>query len=118
VSGTGVEKHEALMHCAAMQAILNSKTPAAARHWRKAMRGFLDHCLSLNMIKVDPLAGVMMAKMKKTDGHHPWESSECAQFEAFYPLGTRARLAYALLCKQVNRSLMSFAWGASISAAT
>jgi site-specific recombinase XerD len=91
------EKRIALMHRAAMQAILNSKTPAAARNWRKAMRGFLDHCLSLNMIKVDPLAGVTMAKMKKTDGHHPWESSECAQFEAFYPLGTRARLAYALL---------------------
>jgi hypothetical protein len=33
----------------------------------------------------------------KTKGHHPWESSECAKFEAFYPLGTRARLAYTLL---------------------
>lgn len=48
------------------------------------------------MIKTDPLAAVKLAKMK-TIGHHPWESSECAQFEAFYPLGTRARLAYALL---------------------
>jgi integrase len=91
------DKRIALMHRAAMQAILNSKTPAAARNWRKAMRGFLDHCLSLTMIKVDPLAGVTMAKMKKSNGHHPWEASECAQFEAFYPLGTRARLAYALL---------------------
>jgi integrase len=91
------DKRIALMHGTAMQAILNGKTPASARNWRKAMRGFLDHCLSLNMIKVDPLAGLTMAKMKKTDGHHPWESSECAQFEAFYPLGTRARLAYALL---------------------
>jgi hypothetical protein len=91
------DKRIALMHRTAMQAILNGKTPAAARNWKKAMRGFLDHCLSLDMIKVDPLAGVTMAKMKKTDGHHPWESSECAQFEAFYPLGTRARLAYALL---------------------
>jgi hypothetical protein len=43
------------------------------------------------------VAGVTMAKMKKTNGHHPWESSECAKFEAFYPLGTRSRLAYALL---------------------
>lgn len=38
------------------------------------MRGFLDHCLSLDMIKVDPLAGVTKAKMNKTNGHHPWES--------------------------------------------
>lgn len=90
------EKRIALMHRAAMQVILNAKTPAAARNWKKAMRGFLDHCLSLDMIKVDPLVGLTMAKMK-TKGHHPWESSECAQFEAFYPVGTRARLAYALL---------------------
>jgi integrase len=90
------DKRVGLMHRAALQAILNGKMPAAARNWKKALRGFLDHCLSLDMIKVDPLAGLMLAKMK-TKGHHPWESSECAQFEAFYPLGTRARLAYALL---------------------
>jgi integrase len=91
------DKRIALMHRTAMQAILNGKTPVAARNWKKAMRGFLDHVLSLDMIKVDPLAGVTMAKMKKTNGHHPWESSECAKFEEFYPHGTRARLAYALL---------------------
>lgn len=90
------EKRIALMHRAALQAMLNGKTPAAARNWKKALRGFLNHCLSLDMIKVDPLAGVTMAKMK-TNGHHPWESAECEQFESFYPLGTRARLAYALL---------------------
>jgi hypothetical protein len=89
-------KRIALMHSAAMQAILNGKTPAAARNWKKALRGFLNHCLSLKMIKTDPLAGVTMAKMK-TKGHHPWEPAECEKFEAFYPIGTRARLAYALL---------------------
>jgi integrase len=91
------EKRIALMHRPAMQAILNKKTPAAARNWRKAMRGFLDHCLSLNMIKVDPLAGVTMAKLKTTNGHHPWEAEECAQFETHHAIGTRARLAYELL---------------------
>lgn len=97
------EKRIALMHRAAMQAILNNKTPVAARNWRKAMRGFLDHVLSLDMIKVDPLAGVTMAKMKKTNGHHPWEAEECAQFETHYAIGTRARLAYELLL-QVGQS--------------
>jgi integrase len=91
------DKRIALIHSTAIQNIFNKKTPAAARNWKKALRGFVDHCLALNMIKVDPLAGVTMAKMKKTNGHHPWESSECAKFEAFHPLGTRARLAYALL---------------------
>jgi integrase len=84
------------MHKTALQNILNSKTPAAQRNWKKAMRGFLDHCLALDMIKVDPLAGSKLAKMK-TIGHHPWEASECEQFEAHHAVGTRARLAYELL---------------------
>jgi integrase len=85
------------MHSRALQNILNSKTPAAQRNWKKAMRGFLDHCLTLNMIKVDPLAGVKLTRMKKTNGHHPWEASECEKFEAHHGIGTRARLAYELL---------------------
>jgi len=84
------------MHRKAIQTILNSKTPAASRNWRKALRGFLNHCLSLDMIVVDPLAGVTMVRMK-TSGHHPWEAEECAQFEARHDFGSRARLAYELL---------------------
>jgi integrase len=85
-----------LMHKAALQNILNGKTPAAQRNFRKAIRGFLDHCLALDMIKVDPLAGTKLSKMK-TIGHHPWEMPECEQFEAHHPIGSRARLAYELL---------------------
>ena len=90
------EKRIEKMHGVALQAIVNAKTPAAARNWKKAMRGFMNHCVSLNMIKADPLAALTMAKIK-TKGHHSWEPSERALFEAFYPAGTRARLAYALL---------------------
>ena len=90
------EKRVALMHGTALQAILNGKTPSAQRNWKKALRGFLDHCLLLKMIRTDPLAGVKLVKMK-TIGHHPWELWECAQFEKYHALGTRARLAYELL---------------------
>jgi site-specific recombinase XerD len=90
------DKRIALIHSTAIQNILNKKTPAAARNWKKALRGFIDHCLSLNMIKVDPLAGLKLVKLK-SKGHHPWESDECAMFEEHPPLGTRARLAYELL---------------------
>ncbi len=90
------DKRIALMHKAAIQTILNGKTPAAARNWKKALRGFVDHCLSLDMITVDPLAGIKLVKVKSI-GHHPWEAAECAQFEAHHALGTRARLAYELL---------------------
>lgn len=90
------DKRIALMHSTAIQNILSSKSPAASRNWKKTLRGFLNHCLAQNFIKVDPLAGATLVKMK-TVGHHPWEPEECAKFEAFYPIGTRARLAYALL---------------------
>jgi hypothetical protein len=48
------EKRIALLHEKALQAILNKKTPAAASNWRKALRGFIDHCLSL-----DELCGIL-----------------------------------------------------------
>ncbi|MFY9958947.1 tyrosine-type recombinase/integrase [Bradyrhizobium sp.] len=90
------DKRVAYMHTVALQKIIDKKTPAAARNFKKAMRGFIKHCISLRLIKVDPLAGIELVKMK-TKGHHPWESNECAQYEEHYPFGTRARLAYELL---------------------
>jgi integrase len=89
-------KRVALMHGTAIQNILNGKTPAAQRNFKKAFRGFIDHCLSMKMVKVDPLVGAHLSKMR-TVGHHPWEAAECEQFEHRHPVGTRARLAYELL---------------------
>jgi integrase len=80
------------MHSAALQKIINRKSPAAQRNIVQALRGFLKHC----GLKTDPLSGVELVKVKST-GHHPWEAAECEQFEAYYPIGTRSRLAYELL---------------------
>jgi integrase len=96
------DKRIALMHRAAMQTILNGKTPAAARNWKKALRGFIEHAMSLDMLTIDPLTGVKLVSIK-SDGHHPWEMEECATFEAHHAIGTRARLAYELLL-QVGQS--------------
>ncbi len=96
------DKRIAEMHKKALQIILNKKSPAAASNWRKALRGFVDHCLSLDMLVVDPLAGVKLVAIK-SDGHHPWELEECGKFEKYHAVGTRARLAYELLL-QVGQS--------------
>ena len=96
------DKRIALMHKKALQAILSKKSPAAAANWRKALRGLIDHALSLDILTVDPLAGIKLVPIK-SDGHHPWEPEECSQFEAHHPIGTRARLAYELLL-QVGHS--------------
>jgi integrase len=96
------EKRIALLHKKALQAILNKKSPAAASNWRKALRGFIDHAISLDMLTIDPLAGIKLVSIK-SNGHHPWEMEECATFEAHHAIGTRARLAYELLL-QVGQS--------------
>jgi site-specific recombinase XerD len=90
------DKRVALMTQTALQNIVNKKRPAAALNFRKAMRGFLDHCLSLNFIKADPLISVKLVEVKSA-GHHTWTAEECQQFEAHHKFGTRERLAYELL---------------------
>jgi integrase len=62
-----------------------------------SLRGFIDHCLSLDMTKVDPLVGIKLAKMKKTGGFHTWTEEEIAQYEKRHSSGTKARLALVLL---------------------
>ncbi|MCK1401961.1 tyrosine-type recombinase/integrase [Bradyrhizobium sp. 4] len=80
----------------ALQRIFENLTPASARNWKNALRGFLDYCLANNLLAVDPLAGVKLVKVK-SKSHHPWDVEECEHFEAAYPVGTRERLAYELL---------------------
>jgi hypothetical protein len=91
------DKRVALMHKQALQNIVNGRKPAAQRNFMKAMRGFIDHCLSLDMIKVDALVGIKLAKMKKTGGFRTWTEEEIAQYEKRHASGTKARLALALL---------------------
>ena len=47
------DKRIALMHKGALQNILNKKSPAAAANWRKALRGLIDHAMSLDMLTTD-----------------------------------------------------------------
>jgi site-specific recombinase XerD len=84
------------MHAQALQNIMNHKTPAAQRNFKRAMRGFLDFCLMQNLIKFDPLAGTKLAKMK-TVGLHTWSEDEIALYRARHAPGTQARLAMELL---------------------
>jgi hypothetical protein len=91
------DKRLALMHTQALQAIVNGKTPIAQRNFIKAMRGFVDHCLSIGMIKVDPLPAIKLAKTKKSRGFHTWTEDEIAQYKERHAPGTKARLALEIL---------------------
>jgi site-specific recombinase XerD len=91
------DKRIALMHAAALQNILNSKTAIVQRNWRKALRGFVDHCLPLGMMKVDPLLAVKLAKAMKSTGFHTWTEGEITKYMERHAPGTKARLALELI---------------------
>lgn len=44
----------------------------------------------------NPCAGVPKLRPKRPDGHLTWGQAQCDAFEATHPLGTTARLAYAI----------------------
>lgn len=91
------DKRAMLMHGAALQIIVGKMTAANQRGFKKAMRGFIDYCLSHHLMKVDPLLSVKMTRMKDTGGFRTWEESEIAAYEARHARGTKARLALEML---------------------
>jgi integrase len=76
--------------------LLGSKKPFAARNWLKTIRGLMKFTIAAEMRKNDPSEGIKAAKAR-AGRIHTWTEHEIAQFEARHPVGSRARLAMALL---------------------
>ena len=74
----------------ALQAIVDKKSPASQRHFKKAMRGFVDHCITKGWIKIDPVAGLKLSKMK-AKGYHTWTVEEVEQYRQQHAPGTKPR---------------------------
>jgi integrase len=70
--------------------------PSMAEQFLKTARGLFKWALEAELIEEDPTIGVKAPKYK-TDGHHVWTEEEVAQFEARWPIGSRERLALAIL---------------------
>lgn len=73
-----------------------SATPAAATNFIKTMRALFSFAVDAGYIQTDPTQGVKRPNYK-TDGHHVWSEAEVNQFEIRWPIGTRERLAMAIL---------------------
>jgi site-specific recombinase XerD len=71
-------------------------TPQAANQVRKVLRCLMTHAVDIGWRNDDP---TMTTKRFKTnsDGHHSWDETEIARFEAVHPIGSRQRLALGLL---------------------
>lgn len=86
----------ALMRPQDVAKLLGSKKPFAARNWLKTLRGLMKFAASTGLRPDDPTEGFEPVKMK-AGTIHTWTEDEIARFEAHYPIGTRERLAMALL---------------------
>jgi integrase len=92
------DKRVAMLQRAHIDRMVAAKaaTPSAARNFLKVLKALMAHCVANHMRDDDPTYGVKSAKIK-TDGYATWNEEHIAAFEARHPIGSRARLAMALL---------------------
>ena len=77
-------------------------TRFAARNWLKTVRALMQFAVTEGMLASDPTAGIKNLS-GKTDGFRTWNEEDIAAFEARHPVGTRERLALALLVNTAQR---------------
>jgi integrase len=73
-----------------------AEKPESANGLRKALRAMMKHAVETGLRADDPTRDVRAVRVK-SDGFHSWTDAEIAQFEKRHPIGSRPRLALALL---------------------
>jgi integrase len=97
------EKRVAMLNRQHVEAMLAGKAPYPRRNWVKAVRPLMQFAVSVGMIAEDPTQDVKVAVSLKGEGFRAWGEDEIAAFRTHHQLGTRARLAFELLLKTVQR---------------
>jgi integrase len=92
----------ALLPAQWIEALLDAKPPHAARSWLVTLRSLCQFALKRGWLRADPTANIKLRAVKG-DGFHCWTDDEIAQFEAHHPVGTKPRLALALLLYTAQR---------------
>jgi integrase len=72
------------------------KTPAAARNLLRCLRNVIRYAIDIGVRDDDPTSNIRLAG-SKTGGYRTWSEDDIARFEAAYPIGSKQRLALALL---------------------
>lgn len=87
-----------------MQKIVNEKavTPFAQRNFLNTLRALFRWAAEEGRIPDDPTLGVKRVKIKTT-GYKTWSEADIEIFEQKHTIGTRARLAFALLLYTAQR---------------
>jgi integrase len=79
-----------------------AQTPAAARNFLNTIRVLMQHCIMQSWRESDPTYGVSRPRMP-AQGFRTWSEEDIRVFEAAHPVGSRARLALALLLYTAQR---------------
>jgi integrase len=79
-----------------IEALLDSKPPHAARSWLVTLRSLCQFAVKRGWLRTDPTRDIKQRSIKG-DGFHTWTEEEISQFEAHHPMGSKPRLALALL---------------------
>ncbi len=92
------EKRVAAMERKHIKAIIGAmhETPAAANNLLDRLKVLMTLALDIGMRKDDPTLKMRGFKYK-SDGFHTWTEKEIEQFEVRHPIGSKARLALALM---------------------
>jgi integrase/recombinase XerD len=72
------------------------QTPGASRTRLKALKALFRWATERGRVDHDPTRDVHVNPYQEK-GHHPWSSDEIAAFEQRHPIGTKPRLAMALM---------------------
>jgi integrase len=82
--------------------VLSTMKPHAAHNWLKTIRALLQFALAHGFCTQDPTQGFKLPSVK-TKGYYTWNESDIAAFAAHHPIGTKPRLALALLLYTAQR---------------
>ena len=79
-----------------------ASTPGAAANFLVAVQALLRYAVSVRLCVDDPSIGIRRPKLKSA-GIYTWKEQDIATFEKCHPVGTRVRLAMALLLYTAQR---------------
>jgi integrase len=76
--------------------LMAARKPGSANSLHKVLRAMMQHAVETGLRADDPTREVRAIRVK-SDGFHSWTDVEISHFEKRHPIGSRARLALALL---------------------
>ena len=87
-----------------VERMVNAKagTPGEALNFLVALRTLMRHAITAGLRADDPTIGVRAPKYRSA-GFYTWTEEDITAFEAKHPIGSRARLAFALLLYTAQR---------------